>query len=298
MSDYKNKRIDYINNWPNMPKFEIELRYEEKYKSTNNGIPFSPFCMSSDNNEFYNKAISFMIDAIESLCNKPNHSFNFMFTAFDIYSKYITSIDRITDRIWSLTPIWSSLINGNADLKDSFIKLISKMPNKSLQYLFTQLHDTRVYNRLTSRISHSSISNVINEIITKYSNNYNDYAVGIRQGSRLLFHILNEDNVTISGINHSISLEEKIHLLVSGFLYSLRNDSYHGSSISCTKSSLCNMSTMANSYYSFMLTYYLLLFLIIDNTRSDKQNAFSSLALNIKSNIDQYTCLFGNHISK
>ena len=75
MADFKTKRIEYINNWPNIKRFEAELQYEEKFRSINNGTPFIPFKMVVDNNEFYNKAVSFLIDAVESLGHKPNHSF-------------------------------------------------------------------------------------------------------------------------------------------------------------------------------------------------------------------------------
>ena len=32
MTDFKIKRIEYINNWPNAAKFDVEHQYEEKYK--------------------------------------------------------------------------------------------------------------------------------------------------------------------------------------------------------------------------------------------------------------------------
>jgi hypothetical protein len=33
MADFKTKRIEYINNWPNIKRFEAELQYEEKESS-------------------------------------------------------------------------------------------------------------------------------------------------------------------------------------------------------------------------------------------------------------------------
>ena len=296
MSDYKSKRIEYINNWPTMPRFDIELQYEEKYKKTNNGTPFIPFPMKSNSDEFFNKAISFMIDAIECLCNKPNHSFDFIFTALDLYSKHIVRVDRITDRIRDLVPLLSNLINENIDLKKEFTNLIKNIPNKSLQYLFKQLYDTRVNRRIsTVNNTRTNLGNIVNSITASYSNDFNNYSTGIRPGSRLLRHVLTKEDITISSNHYNVSLDDKLHLLASGLLYSLRNDAYHGGSISCTKSSFCNMSTMANSYFSFMLTYYLLLLLIIDNTSANKQNDLSALANNINLNTSCYVSLFGKH---
>ena len=112
MADFKTKRIEYINNWPNADKFDVERQYEEKYKSVNNGVPFIPFRMTVNFDESYNKAVSFMIDAI-SLERRPNHSFEFMFIAYDIYSKSVTSFDNITDRTQTLVHVWNTLIQSD-----------------------------------------------------------------------------------------------------------------------------------------------------------------------------------------
>ena len=301
MQDFKTKRIEYINNWPNVDKFDIEARYEEKYKSVNNGIPFIPYHMTSNTDEFYNKAISFLIDALESLGSKPNHSFEFIFTAFDIYSQSVSSIDRITDRNWSLVPVWNSLIQSDSDLNIAFGKLMENIPHKSLQYIFSRILDSRIANR-SAKNSNGTVnvnrSNLLNQIKNKYSTNYADYSTGIRPGSRLLYHVLNKHSIVIDGITYSISLEDQLHIIISGFLYSLRNDTAHGSSISTTKSSYSNMTTMANSYFAFLMTYYFLLLLIIDNTSTNKPQASSDLAQNIEVNVNNYILLFGHALSK
>lgn len=271
MQDFKTKRIEYINNWPNVDKFDIEARYEEKYKSVNNGIPFIPYHMTSNTDEFYNKAISFLIDALESLGSKPNHSFEFIFTAFDIYSQSVSSIDRITDRNWSLVPVWNSLIQSDSDLNIAFGKLMENIPHKSLQYIFSRILDSRIANR-SAKNSNGTLnvnrSNLLNQIKNKYSTNYADYSTGIRPGSRLLYHVLNKHSIVIDGITYSISLEDQL------------------------------LTTMANSYFAFLMTYYLLLLLIIDNASTNKPQALSDLAQNIEVNVNNYILLFGHALSK
>lgn len=300
--DYKIKRIQYINNWPNEKKFDVEMLYEEKYKNTNQGKPFIPYCMSFNTDEYYNKALSFMIDALESLSCKPNHSFEFIFTAYDIYSKSIFEIGHnITHRNSNLVSHWSALIENNNKLQISFYNLLKKIPQKSLQYIFSKLFDERIFNRCIVNSDNSENSNrkcLLTSIKNKYSNTYSDYATGIRPGSRLLYHVLCESTVCIDGITYVVSLGDKIHILISGFLYSLRNDSMHGSSISCTKSSLSKLSTMANSYFSFLLTYYFLLLLIIEKTSLNKSQDLSLIAENIDINLDNYIKLFGHSLSE
>ena len=301
MADFKRKRIEYINNWPNAEKFDAERQYEEKYKSKNNGTPFVPYHMTTNTDEFYNRSVSFIIDALESLGNRPNHSFEFVFTAFDIYSKSVTSIERITDRIQNLVSVWTTLIQSNSDLTNSFNELVNHIPQKSLQYFFSRIHDSRIIKR-SSKNSDGTVNaertNLLNQIKNKYSTNYTDYATGIRPGSRLLYHILTQSSLAIDEQTYAISLEDKLHLLTSGFLYSLRNDTTHGSSISATKSRFTNMSTMANSYFAFLLTYYLLMLLIINSTSSNKPQALTDLSQNININLNNYIELFGHTLSK
>lgn len=301
MPDFKTKRIEYINNWPNADKFEFESQYEEKYKAVNNGIPFIPYVMCANTDEFYNKAISFMIDSLESLSQRPNHSFEFIFTAYDIYSHSISLVDRITERNQRMVSDWSTLIQSDINLSNAFDELIKHIPQKSLQYIFSRMYDSRITNRcvknsdLTTNVNRT---NLLNQLKNKYSANYSDYSTGIRPGSRLLYHILTQSSVVIDGTSYAISLEDKLHLIISGFLYSLRNDTTHGSSISATKSRFTNMGTFANSYFAFLMTYYLLLLLIIDNTSTNKAQAISDLAQNINTNVCNYVALFGHSLSE
>ena len=84
-------------------------------------------------------------------------------------------------------------------------------------------------------------------------------------------------------------MEDKLHILVSGFLYTLRNEIMHGSSISITKSSKTTLGTYAIDYFAYLLLYYLLIILIINYFSSDyPDNVYDELAENIKGNISLY----------
>ena len=85
--------------------------------------------------------------------------------------------------------------------------------------------------------------------------------------------------------------------MVSGVIYTLRNDTMHGASISITKSSKVTMSTYANSYFAFLVMYYLTIILMI-NKYSPNMNGYDALASNIEQNIDLFVELFGNHIGR
>lgn len=103
----------------------------------------------------------------------------------------------------------------------------------------------------------------------------------------------------VNNNNYYISLEDKLHILVSGFLYTLRNDIMHGSSISITKSSKTTLGTFAIDYYAYLLLYYLLVTLIINKFPTDySNNDYYTLAKNIEENINLYKQLFGSEIER
>lgn len=103
----------------------------------------------------------------------------------------------------------------------------------------------------------------------------------------------------VNNNNYYISLEDTLHILVSGFLYTLRNDIMHGSSISITKSSKTTLGTFAIDYYAYLLLYYLLVTLIINKFPTDySNNDYCTLAKNIEENINLYKQLFGSEIER
>ena len=57
--DFKEKRIDYINNWPNSEPFEIEKKYYaivDKVKQKR-GTIFQPFRLVRNDDVIYNKTV-------------------------------------------------------------------------------------------------------------------------------------------------------------------------------------------------------------------------------------------------
>lgn len=298
MADFKRKRIEYINNWPNSEKFDVEKKYENKIAECFEKSSFEPMQMELLVDENYNKAVSFIIDAIEAIDSRPQHSFGYIFTAFDLYSKSATGINRITDRIWFVIDrMIVPVVLSNPMLDNAFKLYFNKIPQKTLQYLFLNLYDCRIRERVKKNISgvvDVNRENLLNHIITKYSNDFSKYETDIRPGSRLIYHILNTDNINIDSVMYNIDSKDRWSFLLSGYIYSLRNDNEHGSTISVTKSSLTKMNSFANSYFAFLMVYYILLIIIIEQTASDKNAAYIEMEKNMQKNLNHYTKLFGH----
>ncbi|WP_432631015.1 hypothetical protein [Brotaphodocola sp.] len=308
--DFKEKRIEYINNWPNSEPFEIEKKYFlliEKTKQKR-GTIFKPFQLVRNDDVIYNKTVSFIIEALDQLDKYPNFSYEFLFKAYDCFlNKYYPSNLNITDKNKKLCDNeWKKIIDSNLSLKISIKKLLAVIPVKACQYLYIRITDhtgdNQPYKRVSTGVSggltNSSIKRreILDAIETKCGVDYDNYANSIRKASLLYRYILTNDTVVIDK-SYEITIDDKLNILMSGFLYTLRNDIMHGSNIAITKSSKTTLGTYAIDYYAFLLLYNLLIILIINFFPNDYSiDTYNQLADNIIENLDIYVEMFGKHI--
>lgn len=311
--DFKEKRIEYLNNWPNVEPFEIEKEYYrliDNCLSVNPSV-FYPFKLCKNPDADYNKAVSLIIEAMDQLKKYPNFSYEFIFKAYDCFSKlYYPTIPQITDKSKQICDNeWSTILTSNIDLCNAFISLLSSIPVKACQYIYKRIcernPENKAYQRITTGISGATTTSsnnrkmYIDTIKTTYGFDYNDYPNTIRKASLLYRYILRHDSFSLNSQTYTVSINDKLHIIFSGFLYTLRNDMMHGSSISITKSSKTTIGTFATDYYAFLVLYYLLVMLIIDHFRSDySSDIYEKLADNINTNVKLFREIFGKEIEK
>lgn len=311
-ADFKEKRINYLNNWPQEEPFEIEKKYYEIVKNIKdeNGTIYIPFQLKKNEDVLYNKTISFMIESLDNLEKYPNFSYEFIFKAYDCFIEhYHLTFKGITDKNKMLCDNeWCDIIGNNTKLMQAFEQLLSVIPVKVCQYVYVRFFEktnpiNKSYSRVTTDTKGSSTATsnnrklFVDAIENKYGLDYYNYANTIRKASLLYRYLLNNNSIIIDSDRFNITLNDKLHILVSGFLYTLRNDIMHGSSISITKSSKTNLGTFALNYYAFLLLYYLLLILIINKFSSDySSTVYDDVAENINKNIFLYKELFGKEL--
>lgn len=122
-ADFREKRINYLNNWPQVEPFDIERRYYEIVKKVKDEKEYR--CV-------INKTISFMIESLDNIEKYPNFSYEFIFKAYDCFiGHYYTSFHQITDKNKKLCDgEWSNIISGNPKLMQAFERLLSVIPVK------------------------------------------------------------------------------------------------------------------------------------------------------------------------
>ncbi len=304
MSDYVNKRIDYINNWPNSKPFEAELNYEKRCKyfvEKNNRQPLSLIKLWVDTDDNYNRTISHFIDSLDVMPYRPNFAFSFVFSALDSYIKEVYFSSKTSVCLKKLVDEISLLINQNNDIKISLETLFKSVPVSATMYLYKCLCNLKPYNKtyirtITNCDNTENVyrKNIVDSIEIKYGKNTID-----RNPALLYRKIFNFDSISIDGNPINITNDFRLHLLISGIIYSLRNDSFHGSSMASTKSSQTTPKRYAMNYYCYIATYTLLMTLLIKNSfmsDADKNFKYSELKDITLRNVNDFCDLFGNHL--
>ncbi len=313
--DFKLKRINYMNKWPNVELFDIEKEYCFKVNKIkkDKGTIFIPFELIPNDDKIYNITISFIIEALDQIEKYPNYSYEFIFKAYNCFvNEYYGKENKynLTDINKNLCDhVWNEKIESNEKLNNAFKKLFSVIPVSACQYIYKRLtpikSENKVYKRVTSDMKRSETSKsedrkkIIDLIAQEYGMDFDKYEETIRKASILYRRIFKYKSVTLDDRSYKISLNDKLHILVSGFLYTLRNDKMHGGSMSITKSSKTKLRNFALDYYAFLLLYFLLVVLIIEVFPvSNENDPYTKLAEKINTNIELYKCLFKRNIDR
>lgn len=310
MSNYVQKRVDYINNWPKSQPFSAEQNYEKRcnnFIATHQTYPFRPVKVWWSNDDTYNRTISHLIDSLDMMPYHPNFSFQFIFSGLDYFTNKLYSKNTTSNLKHTIADL-VALIQQNADIKRTLDSLFEVLPVNTSLYLYQCLygnsgHNSNVKNRVCTDQNNSRIPNhdsITNLVFSKYGYDPANYNNGlIRNGALLYRKMFVLDTVEINGQSITISNELRLYLLLCGVIYSLRNDALHGSSMSSTKSSLTSPERYASNYYCFLTTYTVLMIMLIMKTITDPMNQ-SKKYLELKNttleNVQNFKLLFGNHI--
>lgn len=310
MSEYTQKRVDYINNWPESKPFLAEQNYEKRcndFIETHQIYPFQPMKVWWSEDDTYNRTISHLIDSLDMMPYHPNFSFQFIFSGLDYFTNYLYSKNTTLSLKYTISDL-VALIQQNADIKSTFDSLFEVFPINTSLYLYKCLygnsnHNSNVKKRICTDQNNSDIpdhENIIDLVFSQYGYDPADYNNGlIRKGALLYRKMFVQDTVIINSQSIAISNKLRLYLLLCGVIYSLRNDALHGSSMSSTKSSLTTPKRYASNYYCFLATYTILMIMLIMKKITDPMDQ-SEKYLELKNttleNVRNFKLLFGNHI--
>ncbi|TBX66052.1 hypothetical protein [Bacillus toyonensis] len=318
---FSQMRHDYIKDWPNITPFQAENEYENNIDNFSKAGKelFLPHPVSYSSDNYHNIAVSFIIDALDVMHKHPNFAFDFIFRAFDNYSGNLFGVNTLKEKLENGIDRWADIIEQNNEVKSLFNKLLKNMPQITCQYLYARIfeyyddskpaEDPRQGLLLKRLLKIRNINrqwvatdvkmkNVVELSYMKFGFNKNDYHNSIRKGSRFFYVYFNKDSVklpisTNSEIDITIETVDKLHLLVNGILYTMRNDRAHGASSSSFKSSKASLRTYAHNHFCFISIYFLLQLLMIDTTSDEIDTLINVMNLNLDSHAEFYKDILG-----
>jgi hypothetical protein len=176
--------------------------------------------------------------------------------------------------------------------------LLTSAPTQSCEYLYKRTIGTRDQKVLSRLISSSpetpaGLDSFINLTQTKYGqpNNYGE----ARRGAMFLRRALKGDLLNLEGVNIQLSQRARLHISMSGIVYSARNDRVHGDSFSPFISSKATLRTYTHPNYMFLCAYYFLLLTWAHSNSPSFPLDPSSIHDNLAANLAEARTLFGRH---
>lgn len=307
---FKLRRIRFFRQWsPPNPSthhaphllFPIEDTFLKLIVSSGVQV-YTPYQFKNNDDRDFHHSISFLIDSIEQIPYRLDLSFDFSWKALESYLGRFAQAN-ITDQLDKVTQtVWTPTIDGHAS--QTFDKLLRNMPIQALKFFVKELSEgitsgqssllTRLYKPLgNGNIQYQNIKDIVDALNTKF----NLVALTPQQRrdcARVLGMLLNGQEVELNGAKFQLSLNERMHFLIKGILYTFRNNRTHGDFFSPFKSSKATIQTFTLPHYCLIATNFLFLCLLVhENNRSV---SVEDVNINISENLESFQRLYGKHL--
>lgn len=182
-------------------------------------------------------------------------------------------------------------------------RLCANFPVQSCEYLFGRLVsdalDHSIERGLANRILHSTddqIRLLVEHLRVTYGRGS---AESRRKGALLLRRALRGETLVLGEIaEFRLEVTSRARVLVSLFLYTVRNERFHGASFSPFISSAASLRTYTHPFFAFLASYYLLLSLWLEWRPGAIRMDLDALVASLDENLITSHGVFGTHWNK
>lgn len=220
-------------------------------------------------------------------------------------------MDIAFDSTWKALELETSEVyQGNAtdrlrktadDVESRIVeRLCSSFPGQSCEYLFERLVsdvlDESIEHGLSNRLLHSTdehIGLLLGHLRMAY---WSGEAESRRKRAMLLRLAMRGETLTLGDVSgFRLEATSRARILISLFLYTTRNERFHGSSFSPFISSAASLRTYTHPYFAFLASYYLLLSLWMERRPEVMSVDPDGLVGSLDDNLRMASEIFGRH---
>lgn len=292
---HRTERLRAVERWSEVgvleqrEKLPIEQAFADRVAGSSS-VFFRPISLRDFNSVDFHRQLSYLIDAFDALPGRVDVAFDSAWKAFESASIGAVA-GNITDRLKSLA---GSIDEAVAD------RLCMSFPVQSCEYLFKRLVSDTLANqadvRLTNRINGLN-DGKIHQLLSFLGAAYSDgSADSRRKGALLLRRALRGDVLQLGRISgFSLDVQSRSKVLISLYLYTARNDRFHGESFSPFVSSAASLRTYTHPYFAFLASYYLLLCVWLNTCPQVLPCDAAGISSSLDDNLKSATEFFGRH---
>lgn len=308
----QDKRLDFVNSWPNTMLFPAEQAFDQLLLNLNGQQCFRPHRFLPTSDREVHITISYLIDALGSLPKRPDHAFDWIWRAMENIVTSSTT-GNITDCLrGEAAPKILSCLRTDLRLRRAFFNLLENIPYQTCEYLFKQVASGKPYSvpstyhpalskfgkRLlfkggSGEVTSYPLQFFLATLATKYDySNHNQR----RKGAALLRLGIQGNLLKIGDAEMVLPDSDRLFFLLSGLGYSFRNDRAHANSIAPFQSSYASLKTYAHCWFMFLFVYQSLICYL--KTTSSTVPLEGDTAQNFHENTEAYVALFKREIAQ
>lgn len=258
-SYHRSERLRVMARWSEVGVLEsrgrlpVEQAFVERVEQAASPF-FRPVPVNDLDSVEFHRALSYLLDAFDSLPWRVDVAFDSTWKAFELATTRLTT-GNVTDRLRS------AATGLDPDVLE---RLCASLPVQSCEYLFKRLvtdavsghEDQRLGNRVRG-LNDQAILSLISHLNSAYADGS---STSRRKGALLIRRALRGEVLRLGPVaDFQLGIESRARVLISLFLYTSRNERFHGASFSPFVSSAASLSTYTHPFFAFLASYYLLL---------------------------------------
>ena len=295
---HRNERLRVLARWTEAGVLEprsqlpIETAFADRVREKSD-IFFRPMAVTDQSSVEYHRQLSYLIDAFDALPGRVDIAFDSTWKALELASKKL-SAGNITDRLKALS---ERLDSGIVDL------ISEKYHAQSCEYLYQRFvvdalrdsADPRLERRLDG-LGEPLVAQLVDHLKLTYVDGTGERR---RKGAMLLRRALMGDVLRVGDVEgFALTTVSRAKILLSLFLYTARNDRFHGESFSPFVSSKATLRTYTHPYFAFLASYYALVGTWKIVHPGVVEGGAAEVEESLRENIEECQRLFGHHWSR